>query len=276
MTEKAVRTFLSMEPELDFKIILINNGSREKLDDKKFIELGAKLIKNKTNLGFAKAVNQGIALARGEYVLLLNSDVLIEKNSISKMIDYIRNNSKVAVVGPRLIYPNGNFQSSFGRFPNLSREFMRWSMLSKILPGGTLTYKNLFTKKLFKELHQVDWISGACMLISYKAIKEIGKFDENYFFGIEDYDFCYRAKKAGWQVVHCPESRVTHYHGFSSGGRRSTISFKLEDNGMEYFFKKHFPKKIISRYLIKIMYRLKILILNLIFKLKNIYEGAIS
>lgn len=279
MTEKAIRNFLEKENGLLGEIILIDNGSAEKLDEEKFRELGinprtkigvgVKLIMNKENLGFAKAANQGIKKAGGEYILLFNSDVLIEKKAIGKMIDYMDINNKIAIMGPNMVYQNGKTQASFGNFPTLAREIMRFSMLAKILPGGTLIFKNIFTEKMFEEVGEVDWLTGGCMLLRKKALEDFGILDENYFFGVEDFDICYRAKKDGWQVVYFPLSRVVHYHGFSSGGKRSTFGLKMGERGMDYFFRKHFPRKIITRYIIKLMSKFKVMILEFIFKFKK-------
>lgn len=272
MTKKVYKTFLNMEKNLDFEIILIDNGSKYGIDKIFFKKLGANIIINNSNLGFAKAVNQGIKKSHSKFILLLNSDVLIDNNAISRALKYMEKDKKIGILGIKLVYPNRKIQPSFGNFPDFWNDFMRFSMLSKIIPGGTLIYKNFFTKSIFKNSHETDWVSGGCMLIRSEVLDQIGFFDENYFFGIEDFDFCFRAKKMGWKIIYYPFSEAIHYHGFSSGGRRSTFSLNLERHGMNYFFKKHFSEKIISRLLIRFMYIFKIIILNFIFKIKNIFN----
>jgi hypothetical protein len=264
MTEKAIKAFQNSEAHFDYEIILIDNASTKKLTPEKINEFGLVYLENEKNIGFAPAVNRGLKIAKGEYVLLLNSDVLVGRDSAEKMLEYMDQNANIAVLGPKLVYPSGQTQASAGYFPNLWREILRFSMLNKIFPAGTLIYKNIFNKKFFSRPQIVDWVSGGCMMLRQHAIFELGIFDNNYFFGIEDWDFCHRAKKSGWQVVYYPFARVVHYHGFSSGGRRSTASLRMEKEGVKYFLKKFYPKKKISNNIIELMYNCKIRILDLL------------
>lgn len=254
MTEKAIRNFLEKENELLGEIILIDNGSTEKLNEEKFRRLGAKLIMNKENLGFANAANQGIEAAAGEFILLLNSDVFIEKGAISKMIDYMEKNKGVGVMGPKFIYPDNRSQISAGRMPTFWREIVRLSLLYKIFSFNAPYVTD------FKKSREVDWISGGCMLIKAELIKNIGLLDGNYFFGYEDMDFCLRAKRASWRVVYWPLAKVVHWHGFSSGGRRAAWRTERERDGLYYFFQKNFPRKRLARGIIKLIYEIKILV----------------
>ena len=265
MTIKAIETFKRNVEDFIFEIILIDNNSQKKISMEDVNRLKVKLIQNSENLGFAKAVNQGMEMSTGDFVLLLNSDVLVKNNSVNQMMDYLKNDSKAGIVGPLFYYPNGQCQPSAGKFPSLSREAIRFSMLGKIFFGGTLTYNNIFARKFYKQPSNVDWLSGGCMLIRRQVIRQIGLLDENYFFGVEDFDYCLRAKKVGWKIMFLPSAEIIHYHGFSSGGRRSTFSLKFEADGMDYFFKKHFLQKKFTRFAIKIMYRSKIIILNWLF-----------
>jgi len=265
MTIKAIETFKKNVEDFNFEIILIDNNSQEKISTEDVDRLQVKLIQNSKNLGFAKAVNQGMEVSAGDFVLLLNSDVLVKNNSVKQMMDYLENNSMAGIVGPLFYYPNGQHQPSAGKFPSLSREVIRFSMIGKIFFGGTVIYNNFFAIKFFKQPSEVDWLSGGCMLVRRQVIKQIGLLDENYFFGIEDFDYCLRAKKVGWKIMFLPSAEIIHYHGFSSGGRRSTFSLELEADGMDYFLKKHFFQKKFTRFAIKTMYWSKIIILNWLF-----------
>jgi len=266
MTEKVIRNFLDKEKSLDAEIILINNKSIEDFDEKIFRLLGCKVNENSQNLGFARAVNQGIKLAGGEYVLLLNSDVFIEENVVSKLIAYEENHKKIGVIGPRMLYPDGRFQISFGRFPSLLSEFLRLSGFYRLFPGATIISDTVFSKiDIGKEI-EADWLTGGCMLFKKDLIEEIGEFDDNYFLGVEDIDFCYRARLAGFKNIYFPESRVIHKHGGSSGdgGTGSVARIKLDKIGFDYFFSKHFPEKRASRFLIGLIHDAKINLISII------------
>lgn len=257
MTEHAISRFIDRADGFNYEIILIDNNSSEKITGAVLKNEQIKFIQNTENVGFAKAVNQGIKIASGDYILLLNSDALVKKDTVKNMLAYLKNNNRVGVIGPKFIYPSGQNQVSSGKFPNLWREFFRLSMLHRILPFSAYN-------KNFKIIKSLDWVSGGCLLIKREVIKQIGGFDENYFFSAEDMDFCLRAKKRGWQVIYYPLAGIVHYYGFSSGGRKATRAIKLERDGLNYFFKNNFPKKIISRFLIWQMHNLKISVLNLL------------
>ena len=260
MTERVLRNFVDQESDLDFEIILIDNKSHEEIRQDIFEKIGVQLIINNYNEGFARAVNQGLERARGEYVLLLNSDVLIEKNTITKMIKYMDQNREVSVLGPRLNNIDGSFQISFGRFPNLWREFLRLSSLFRYISGSTLSNNVFYNKQDLENPKEVDWISGGLMLAKRKSVCSIGAMDEDYFLGVEDIDICYRIKKAGGKIIYFPGSEAIHYHGFSSGqgGTRAIPRIQFDRDGMNLFFKKHFPEKKISRIIINFLHNLKI------------------
>ena len=226
MTQRAIAQFNETAVGFSYEIILVDNGSIEKIDLARFNDQEIKFIHNTENVGFACAVNQGIAAGSGDYVLLLNSDALVEGRAIKVMLEYLNNNKQAGIIGPRFIYPDGKNQVSSGKFPNFWREFIRLSMLHRFI-----TYSAY--NKDFDNIKSLDWVSGGCMLIKRQVIEQIGKFDENYFFSAEDMDFCLRANKRGWQVVYHPLVKVVHYLNYSSGGRKSTKAVRLERNGFD-------------------------------------------
>ncbi len=273
MTAKAIETVFSSIKNISFEIILVDNNSADGSSDfflKKYKDnKKIKLISNNKNFGFAKAVNQGLKISQGEFIFLLNSDVLIKPKGVERMLDYMDKNKKVGVLGPKFFYPDEKLQLSFGRFPGFLNEFCRLFWLYKILPIGTISGNNFFNKSKFNKIGQVDWVTGGCMLIRREAIDKIGLFDEKYFLGGEDMDFCCRAKKAGWQVVYYPEARVIHYHGFSSGhgGTQAIKRLEFDRAGLLYFMKKHHPNRFFRRNFVDLMHILKIKIITA----KNIF-----
>lgn len=274
MTEKVIRNFFVQEPDLKTEMILIDNNSPEGFDRGQFEKLSDKLIANPKNLGFARAVNQGIEAASGDFVLLLNSDVFINKKSISSLLEYMQGNPGAGIIGPKMVFPDGRFQPSFGRTPTLLSEFIRFASLHRWLPGGTITLPDRWSRQKLNTVQEVDWLSGGCMLLRKELIKDIGMMDSEYFLGVEDIDYCFRAREAGWQVVYNPETEVVHYHGFSSGGTRSVMRFKFDKLGIIRFFTKHFPEKMLTRVLVAWMYNIKILLTYLRDKIKAMITPA--
>lgn len=195
-----------------FEILLVDNGSNDGSVEafKSFIKDEfwkdrLKLLQNKSNLGYAKANNQGIKIARGEYVLLLNNDTLLHKDSIKNLLSFVENNKDVGVVGSRLLNIDGTVQMSCYNFPtviNAIKEywFGKKSLFEKFVPKGDAP-------------STVDAVVGAVFLITQDSLKKVGLLDERYFAYFEDLDYCRRVWKNGLKVYYLPDSVVTHYHG---------------------------------------------------------------
>jgi len=272
LTVQAVADLVNKENQLDWQILVIDNGSRDKVGPEDFDQPGVEVINNKKNIGFAPAVNQGLARATGDYILLLNSDLFITDRAISKMLGYIRNHKEVGLVGPLIKFPDGRFQISFGKFPSVWREFLRLSGLYKLVPGATLTRDTPFKKIDNKEIREVDWITGACLLTTKKIIKELEGVDGGYFLGGEDFDLGFRVRQKGYKAVYYPLSRVYHHHGASSGGTASIFRLKMDRDGMVRFFRKNFPGRKVSREVVKLFYNLKIFFMIAIKKFKKSFS----
>lgn len=192
-----------------YEVILIDNASSDgSVKEFKKLKWRNLIIKvNKENLGFAKAVNQGIRIAKGDYVFLLNSDAMVKKGAIRKLIDFAKKNKDTGVVAPRLLNADGSIQPSCFNFPSVLRAFKQYvlgfeGLLDKFYPKG-------------KKPVVVESVVGAAFLITPRALKEVGLFDERYFMYFEDIDYCRRIKKKNLKVYYLPEAEVIHLHGQS-------------------------------------------------------------
>lgn len=267
LTLKALQTLYASEPNLYLDCIVIDNNSQNPITKDQLANFNhITYIANKHNVGFARAVNQGMQIAKGDYILLLNSDVFISAGAISKLLSLMDKDNAIGIVGPKMQYPNKTIQVSFGKFPSIFREFMRVSKLGKIFPGGTLTYDNFFNNKYYRKASQVDWVSGGCMLLRREVLESIGFLDARYFFGIEDIDYGYRAKQSEWQVFFEPSSLVTHYHGQSIGGYRSIQRLRYEKYGITYFLSKFKLQTALQIRIIGMFYTMKIWVLKRYYK----------
>lgn len=196
---------------LTYEIIVIDNKSTDGSvvalrgiwrKDKNFV-----LIENKENLGFAKAVNQGIENAKGEYVLLLNSDTKVVKGALGKLVDFARKTPDAGVVGARLLNKDKSVQPSCYNFPTIINAIKEYWLgivgaYSKFAPKG-------------KSAAMVEAVVGAVFLITPQALEKVGLFDERYFMYLEDLDYCRRVWKSGLRVYYFPKAEVVHYHGES-------------------------------------------------------------
>ena len=218
-------------PELDYELIVIDNDSKDdsvKMLEKDFPEV--KLIKNTINAGFAKAVNQGLKIAQGDYILLANSDIIVHNGALRKMQKVVVNN-KVDILGACMIYPNGKLQATVGRFPSRSTEFFTKTRLYKIFNYGR------YFKPKFKKLTYIDWVSAGFMMIKKPVVEKLKGFDENFFMYLEDIDFCKRATQAGFKVAVSPDIDVIHKHqGSADKGVFDVNDYELES--LKYYFDK--------------------------------------
>lgn len=165
-----------------------------------------KLIENKENLGFAKAVNEGIKLAKGENILLLNSDTLVKKGSLINLLNFEKEKYPT-VIGARLLNPDGSIQPSCFNLPTV------WRAVKEYWLGQKGTFAKFFPKG--EKPVEVEAVVGGVMLIPRKIIEKVGLFDERYFMYFEDLDYCHRVRKAGFKIYYLPKSEIIHEHGAS-------------------------------------------------------------
>ena len=198
------------------------------------------LTKNDRNLGFARAVNQALIQGVSPYVLILNPDTLVSEGFFEKALTYMDSHADTGVMGPRILDSDGAVQGSARLFPNLMTAlFGRKSLLSRMFPNNPVTRENILTAKSDGVTPmEVDWVSGACMLIRRKAIQDVGLMDPRFFMYWEDADWCRRMWRGGWKVAYFPQPSVLHYVGVSSGKNvvRSVIAFH---RSIYRLFKKH-------------------------------------
>lgn len=205
-----INSILDSNPKVSYEIIAVDNGSEDEsvnqlknLKTKKLKSL--KIIENKTNLGFAKANNQGIKVAKGDYVLLLNSDAIVKKGTLDELYGFARSTRYAGVVGARLLNPDGSIQASCFHFPSIFNAIRQYwlgeeGLFEKYAPKGSIS-------------KEVDIVVGAAFLITPLAKARLGELDERYFFFYEDFDYCRRVKDAGLKVYYLPSAEVVHKHG---------------------------------------------------------------
>ncbi len=181
------------------------------------------------NIGFAAAINRMILQTAGKYLILLNPDSFIVDRGFLRCIKYLEGNPDVGVLGPCIRDADGCLQHSARSFPTpLTALFGRTSFFSRCFPKNPITCKNLPSQLSDGDTPlDVDWVSGACMVVRRAAIVEVGLLDERFFMYWEDADWCRRMREKGWRVVYYPRAEVYHRGGGSSEKRRfrSDVAF---------------------------------------------------
>jgi len=225
-----------------YEIIIVDNGSSDGSLER-IKELGkthsqVNLIDAKTNLGFGKANNLGAKNAKGDYLLFLNSDTLIFDNAIKESLDKLKKIPHVGVFSCKLLNADKTVQASGGHFPNLGNVFA-WQFFIDDLPAiGRLIPSFHPQIGSYSRDKQMDWVTGAFMIIPKKVFTQVGGFDENIFMYTEEMELCFRLRKLGYKTVFQISPAIIHLGGASSG---SVLALTSEVKNMLYFWQKHKP-----------------------------------
>lgn len=187
------------------------------------------------NAGYGAGLNAGMRLARGRWLLLLNSDAWLVGDALERLVAFAEAHPDAAVVAPRLVNPDGSLQRSVRGFPTLWRLATEYLFLRKLAPRSRLL--NAFYAGDFDhaEARPVEWVMGACLLARREAVDAVGPLDEGFFLFSEEVDWLYRFHQAGWTVWFVPEAEAVHVGGASHGGRL----FGENVRGHLRFFAKH-------------------------------------
>ena len=233
-TDKWIASILEHPTHCSFEIIIVDNGSsKETLDKiKKIIisvgkKLDLKLITCSTNLGFAKANNIAFSNSNGKFILFMNNDTLLAKDSIDKLLAILNLDKSIGIAGPKLLNQDLTFQPQCKRgIPTIWNSFCYILKLYILFPKSIIFGQYLQTYIDENEIADVPAISGACMMIRRDIFRLAGGFDERYFMYFEDIDLCMRVKEIGFRVVYYPKSEIIHYKSrSSSGGAKSKKYF---------------------------------------------------
>src|SRR6056297_1527525 len=229
--------------DFDYETFVVDNHSQDgsiEMIQSSFPEV--KLIVNKENFGFSKANNIAIKQAKGNFILLLNSDTFVNEFCLEKSLKYLQAHPKVGALGCKVMLPNGNLDHACKRgFPTPSASLYYLLKLDKLFPNSKKFGAYDLTYLSENETHEVDSLMGAFMIVRKETIAEVGLLDEEYFMYGEDIDWCYRIKKKGWKIIYYPEACIIHYKGGSSKKKKVKLIYEFH-NSMWLFFKKHYLK----------------------------------
>ena len=222
------------------EVVVVDNASTDgtvKLVEEQFSEV--KLIKNKENLGFARANNIGIRKSRGRYVCLINSDVILLDNCIGKLMTFMGSHPSAGLVGPKILNPDGSLQPQCQHFPSIWNHLCQTLGLNKLFPKSGFFSEPFMKYWAHDETRKVDVINGCFWLVRRKAIEEIGLLDEDFFIYGEDIDWCRRFHEAGWDVLFYPEARAIHIGGASSDNAPVRFYLEMQKADLHYWRKHH-------------------------------------
>lgn len=237
--QDCLRTVYDQTKRIDFEVIVVDNASSDgtvEMVRREFPRVV--LIANDSNRGFAAGNNQGMAVAAGRYVLLLNSDTLLREGAIEKTVAFADAHSDAAVIGCRVLGSDRTLQSSCFMFPSVLNMLLLATYLYRLFPGNRFLGRERMTYWNRSDARDVDVVAGCFMLIRGEAIDRVGVMDESFFMYAEETDWCYRFKQARWRVMFTPSASIIHLGGASSRQVASQMRLQLSGSIL-YFLKKH-------------------------------------
>ena len=244
LTKNTVFSLLDTVCDISYEIIIVDNDSPDDsfdlLTDDFENYSNITLIQNQNNDGFAKANNIGIRNSTGEYVLLLNSDVIVKENTINDCMTYIKDNKNIGCLGCKVVLPNGKLDKACRRsFPTFKVSFYRLTGLSKLFPKSKRFNQYNLSYLDENDIYPVDCVVGAFMLIPRDVMIKCGCLDESYFMYGEDIELCYNIKELGYDVIYYGKKEIIHYKGASGKSKKLLYEFH---NSMQIFYDKHYKQ----------------------------------
>lgn len=221
------------------EIIVVDNASTDGTPEwvrEAFPEV--RLLVNPVNRGFPAANNQGMAIARGRYFFLLNPDTEVLGPALADLVAYADAYPDVGVVGPQLLNPDGTVQSSRRRFPTFWTALFESTWWQPWAPPRILRHYYVLDRP-DDAVQEVDWVTGAAMLVRREVVERVGPMDEGFFMYAEELDWCRRIRGAGWRVVYYPLAKVIHYGGRSSGQVPALQHLAFQRSKIRYWRKHH-------------------------------------
>jgi len=220
-----------------FDVHVVDNGSSDGSTAMVAVDFPeVRLTPTGSNRGFAAANNCAIREADSRYVLLLNPDTLGPPRTIGDLVSFMDDHPDVGICGPKILFPDGRFQSCGYRFPTLLSEVRQSRNVNKFL---RLLIGEEPPLKVEAVPFDVDWVDGACLLIRREAIQDVGVLDEQFFLYAEELDWCFRARRAGWRIAALPQVEMVHYQGQTSGQMSDFSLAHLVETRLRYYRKNH-------------------------------------
>ncbi len=247
----------AVPPPGGVEIIVVDNASADgSVDMVRQKYTAVQVVALPQNVGFSAGNNRGLDVATGEYVLFLNSDTRVSEQALAEPLAYMQSHPQVGALTVRLIYPNGQRDPDNHRgFPTPWNAFCHFAGLGKLFPNNPHFNGYFQSYANFADTHPVQVIAGSFMMMPMSLCRQLGGWDETYFFYGEDIDFCYRIWQAGYEIVYYPHVDVLHYKGASSGLRKESAEIarppketrvrvaKESVRAMKIFYQKFYRKQ---------------------------------
>lgn len=236
--KSSINSLTSALGKISYEIVIVNNASVKAFPKELRNLSNIKIIINNENYGYGNGLNQGVGVANGKYLLLVNPDIEFKPNSIKYLLDKIEKKSEIGVIGPQLIDRKGKVLQSISGMPYLPKALIIFSFIGRIWRHNPIL-KEYHNANLDRDMEQyVDVIGGACMIVRRSLFNNIGGFDDRFFMYFDEADFCFRIKKVGYKILYLPKAKVIHLIGRSTQNKE-WIRTTFEQSRFKFFKKYH-------------------------------------
>lgn len=261
-------------PHGEYEIFVADNGSNDGTAAMLHAEFPeVRVVLNKENVGFTKPNNQMLHLAKGEFMLLLNPDTLLQEDCFNPQIQYLRANPDVGISIPKVLNEDGSFQKQSRRGEARPCEVIGYFLkLGRLFPKNKTLNGYLQAWLPEDEIAEVKAVSGSCMFIRRETWEQVGDFDEQFFAYQEDSDYCKRAREKGWKVMYLPISRIIHFAGEGGSKAQPVKSIFQWHRSYYLYYRKHFAKD--NFFLFNWFYYLLMLAKLLFSLLRNLFKRS--
>lgn len=247
--QETIESLQEKTKDISYEVILVDNKSNKDDESFKYIENilekkeNFKIVKSEENLGFAKANNMAMKIAKGRNFLILNPDVIFHNNVIKILSDYLDENIEVGMAGPKVLNTDGSFQQPCLRGKPYPKDTL-FHLIGVAKAFPKCEFVNGYALwHLDRDKINICWaLSGCCMMVKKELFDQIGGMDEQFFMYQEETDWGIRTKDIGKEIVYNPNAIVTHYQGVTTKKIKIKSIF-IFTQSMEKFFKKHFWKR---------------------------------
>lgn len=217
------------------------------------------LVANKDNVGFAAANNQGMEIARGRYLLLINSDTIVLDRAIQSCIEFADSKPDAGVVGCRILNQDGSLQPSCFMCPSPLNLFLSATYLYKMFPGNRFFGRELMTWWKHDCEMDVEVIRGCFMLVRKEAFDEVGPMDDSFFMYGEESDWCFRFSKDNWRIVFTPSAQIIHLGGQSSRQVKPQMMLQARSGILQFIRKNRFyPSYLVSCFFMSVWFGIRV------------------
>jgi hypothetical protein len=237
--DRYIKALLPECEKIGAEVIMIDNRSDDESAHLIHQYPQIRLFINQQRRGFSANNNYGMAMAKGQYILLLNPDTEVKPNALQILMDFMEQNPQVGLCGAQLLFPDGSIQPSPRRFPTLGSTIARRTPLRVFLKNSPLNQRHLMFDLNHHQPQPVDWLLGACLMIRREVLATVGPLDEGFFLYVEDIDWAKRIHQKGWQVFYVPTAQIIHHHIAVSDKKFLSRYMWLHFQSMLRYVRKH-------------------------------------